>query len=253
VSVISVSGLVLFMLTSLLVGLRVLALWWRTRKLPELLLAVAMLCVGFLAYAVGTAGKLFVEGTVEQREVLTMIGLSIECIGDVALIAFSWRVFRPREAWAGALAGTLTALIALAFVGEALSGELLRYSDLTPITGPYVPLALAARGAAPTWMAIECLRLHHNLRLRQRIGLAQPLVVNRVALWGIGIGSSSLGFSVSIVHRLVYGTGLRAHVWALSTVSLLATISALCIGLAFFPPPAYRRWVEGRPHGPPRA
>ena len=59
---ISVAGLLLSMVASLVVGSRVLALWWRTRKLPELLLAVATLCVGFIAYAVGTAGKILVEG-----------------------------------------------------------------------------------------------------------------------------------------------------------------------------------------------
>lgn len=252
-SFLSIGGVVLFMLTSLVVGTRVLALWRRTRKLPELLLAIAMLCVGFIAYAVGTAGKLLVEGTPDQRALFTLLGLSTECVGHVALVAFSWRVFHPREGWAGALAGTLCALIAVALCGEILSGEYLRYSDMQPISGPYLLIGLAARGAAPTWMAIECLRLHHKLKLRQKVGLAEPLVVNRVALWGIAIGASSLGFVASIVHRLVYGTGLRAHVWALTTVSALATVSALCLGLAFFPPRAYRRWIEERPGPAPRA
>ncbi|MBI3201403.1 MAG: hypothetical protein HYZ29_07660 [Myxococcales bacterium] len=249
----SVAGLVLSMLASLVVGSRVLGLWWRTRKLPELLLAVATLCVGFIAYAVGTAGKILVEGTQDQRALFTLIGLSVECIGHVALVAFSWRVFRPREAWAGGLAGTLTALIAVALAGEIVSGELLRYSDMIPISGPWVPFGLAARGAAPTWMALECFHLHHKLRLRQRIGLADPLVVNRVLLWGVAIGCPALGFAVSIAHRLVYGTGLRAHVWALSTVSLLATTSAVALSLAFFPPKVYRRWLEERPGPAPRA
>jgi hypothetical protein len=43
---------------------------------------------------------------------------------------------------------------------------------------------------------------------------------------------------------LIYGTGLREHAWVLSTVSLLATISAASIGSAFFPPKAYRRWAR---------
>lgn len=252
-SLLSVGGVVLFMLTSLVIGSRVLALWWRRKNLPELLLAIALLCVGFIAYAVGTAGKLLVEGTQEQRQVFTLVGLSIECVGHGALVAFSWRVFHPRDTWAGALAGTLAALIGVALSGEVLSGEYLRYSDMRPISGPWLLFGLAARGAAPTWMAFECFRFHHKLRLRAKIGLAEPLVVNRVLLWGIAIGCSALGFGMNIVHRLVYGTGLRAHVWALTTVSALATVSALCLGLAFFPPKAYRRWLEERPGPAPRA
>ncbi len=179
--------------------------------------------------------------------------IGAECVGHGALVAFSWRVFHPRDTWAGALAGTLAALIGVALSGEVLSGEYLRYSDMRPISGPWLLFGLAARGAAPTWMAFECFRFHHKLRLRAKIGLAEPLVVNRVLLWGIAIGCSALGFGMSIVHRLVYGTGLRAHVWALTTVSALATVSALCLGLAFFPPKAYRRWLEERPGPAPRA
>jgi hypothetical protein len=245
-SVLSIGGVVLFMLTSLVVGLRLLALWWSTRRLPELLMAIALLCVGFLSYAVGTAGKLLVAGTLEQRSLFTSIGLCIECAGHFALIAFSWRVFHKRDIWAGALAGVLCALIAVAFSGEVMSGEYLRYSDSQLISGLYVPIGLAVRGAAPAWMAIECFRLHGKFRLRLQIGLAEPMVVNRVALWGVGLGSSALGFALSVVHRLVFGTGLRVHVWALSTVSVLATITAVSIGIAFFPPQAYRRWIENR-------
>jgi hypothetical protein len=59
--VVSLLGVVVFMLTSLVVGTRVIALWWRTRKLPELLLGIALLLVGFVCYAVGTAGKLVAD------------------------------------------------------------------------------------------------------------------------------------------------------------------------------------------------
>jgi len=252
-SLLSVGGVLLFMLTSLVIGSRIFALWVRTRRLPELLLAIAMLAVGFVAYAVGTAGKILVEGTPEQRAAFTLVGLSIECVGHVALIAFSWRVFHPKNARAGAFAGALVALIAVALVGEIRSGQFLRYSDMQPMEGPWLVLGLAARGAAPGWMAFECFRLHRRLRLRLRIGLADPLVVNRVLLWGLGIGATAAGFATSIVHRLMYGTGLRAHVWALTLVSGLATVAALCLALAFFPPAAYRRWLEARPGPAPRA
>lgn len=246
-NVLSVAGVLVFMVASLVVGTRLFALWLRTRKLPELLLGIAVLCVGFLAYAVATLGKLLVDGGSDARPLMTFVGLSIECIGHVALISFAWRVFHAKAVWAGALAGALVAFIAAALVGEVVSGEYLRYSDSIPISGPYLLLGLFARGAAPTWVAFECFRFHDKLRRRMKIGLADPLVVNRVLLWGCALGASSLGFGMAIVHRLIWGTGLRAHVWALSSVSALAMVSALCIFLAFFPPERYRRWVQGPP------
>lgn len=240
----SLAGVVLFMLASLGVGARLLALYARSRKLPELLLGSALLCVGFLAYAVGTAGKLLLEATPETRSLLTILGLSIECVGHLSLVAFSWRVFHPRSRAAAGFAVLLALFICGTLAAEVSSGQHLRYSDLEPISGPELPLALSARASAPAWMALECFRFHAQLRRRLAIGLADPLVVQRVLLWGVGIGASALAYAGTVAHRLVFGTGLRVHVWALSSVSVLGTIAAVCIGLAFFPPSAYRRWAR---------
>lgn len=240
----SAVGLVLFMLTALVVGARVLLLHRATRKLPELLLGTALILVGFLCYAVGTAAKIWVPADESTRAFLTAVGLAIECLGQMALILFSWRVFHATERWAKLVAAALVSAIGFALAGELASGEYRRYADLTPISGPWVPLGLSARGAAPAWMAIECLAFYRKARRRLAIGLAEPIVVNRALLWGVGIGASALGYVVSVAHRLIYGTGLRAHELALGLVSALALVAAACISLAFFPPEAYRRWIE---------
>jgi hypothetical protein len=245
-------GIGLFMLTSLVVGVRVLALWFRTRKLPELLLAIAVLCIGFLAFAVGTAGKLLLDANYAARGALTILGLSIEYIGSGALLVFAWRVFRPDARWATALAIAFGVMIAAALTGELVSGEYMRYADSQPMRGPFLPLGLTARGIGPSWMAVECFLYHSMLRRRLRLGLAERLVVHRVALWGTGIGASALAYVASVAHRLIFGVGLREHVWAIGGVSVLAMISAICIGVAFFPPRAYRRWAEGSSEPPPR-
>ncbi len=242
---ISLAGLALFMLTSLVVGLRVMLLWRRTRKLPELLLSIALLCTGFLAYAVGTAGKLFISGSLDLRRFLTLLGLASESAGVMALIAFAFRVFHPRETWAKVVTAALFGLIAVALCGEILSDEYLRYSDSQPISSLWVPLSLSARGLGPAWMSFECFRYHRKLKKQLALGLASPLVVQRVFLWGVGIGASALGYTTSVIHRLAYGTGLKAHYWALNIVSFFALVASVCIGLAFFPPASYRRWVDG--------
>jgi len=243
VKVVTLFGVALFMLTSAVVGIRLLWLYRQTRKLPELLMAIALLCSGFLAFAVGTAGKVLVEGAPSLRSSLTLLGLSIEYVGDAAMALFAWRVFHADKRWARGMIGLLALFGAVGFAGEVLSGEYLRYADSAPIQGPWIPLGLAARSLAPTWLAVECLRFHAQLRRRVRIGLADPLVMHRVGLWGTAMASSAVAYVVPIVHRLVYGTGLREHVWAISIVSALAMVAAVCLGIAFFPPRAYRRRV----------
>jgi len=240
----AVAPLALFMITSLVVSVRLVMLWQRTRKLPELLLATAMFSSGFLAYAVATALKLLVPGSLELRRWLSLTMLTIECVGIVALIGFARQVFHRGKKWATAFAILLCALLALAVSAEVLTGEILRYSDSYPITGPYVPLGLAARGSGPAWMAFECFRYHAKLRRQRALGLVPRLVVDRVLAWGIGIGASAIAYAFAIGHRLLYGTGLRDHDWALGVASLLALISSLCIAFAFFPPKSYRRWAS---------
>lgn len=224
-----------FMITSLIVGIRVAILFSRTRKLPELLLSIALLFTGFLAFAVGTTAKLFVEGTESLRRALVLAGLATECVGVLALVAFAWRVFHPKSRGATLFAALVAAFIGAALVGEVSTGQYLRYSDSIPIAGPWVPLGLAARGCGPAWVAFECLRYHAKLRKRARLGLAEPVVVRRVGAWGIALGASALAYVTSVFHRLVFGTGLREHDWAVALVSVLALVSAVGIALAFFP------------------
>ncbi len=249
--VLSLAGLALFMLTALVVGLRLFGLFLRTRRLPELLLSVALLCVGFLPFAVGTAAKLLVTGSEGARFGFTIAGLVVETAGVLSLVAFAWRVFHADRAWAKVVAAVLAAAMVAAVAGEIGSGQLLRYSDAEPISGPIIPLALAARGLGPAWVSVECLRYHGMLRRRLRLGLAEPLVVHRVLLWGTALGASALGYAATVAHRIAFGTGLREHVWAVGLVSLLAMVSACGIALAFFPPARYRAWVEARAPRPP--
>ncbi|MFW5876101.1 MAG: hypothetical protein ACOCXM_05150 [Myxococcota bacterium] len=226
------------------VGLRLLRLYSITHLLPELLLAIGLLCTGLLGFAVEMLAKV-APGVPERAQLaLALVGLAGEYAGAVALIVFARKVFHPRARWAGALAWLTVVALVAALLGEWLSEQYLHYVDAQPIEGPYVPLGIAARGFAPAWMAIDAFRYHGLIRRRARIGLAEPLVVHRVALWGTASAASAIGHAVGVTHRAIWGTGLEAHTWSLNLVAGLAFVSAACIGLAFFPPPVYRRWVR---------
>lgn len=234
-------GVGLFMLTSLVVGSRLAWLYVQRRKLPELLMAFALLCTGFLAFAVGTAAKILVTPTPALQHNLAVLGLTIEYLGDAAIMLFAWRVFHADKRWAAGVIALLGVLAVAGFCGEVLSGQVLHYADSEPMVGPWIPLGLAARGLAPTWMAFECFRFHAQLRRRVRIGLADPLVMQRVGLWGLAMAACALAYVVPIAHRLIYGTGIREHLWAISAVSALAMVTAVSLWIAFFPPRRYRQ------------
>lgn len=243
---IALVGLGLFMVISLVVGVRLLVHGVRTREAPELLLSAALLCTGFFAFAVGTAAKLLVTPTEGRVSTFTALGLAIECTGVLALGGFAWRVFHPRTRIGIACAAGLFVLVGGAYVGEIASGEFVRYADGQAMHGPWLPLGLTARSLGPGWVAFECVRFHAKLQKRLRLGLADPFVVHRVALWAVALGASFTAYATSFVHRMVYGTGIRFHAWAVGIISLLATVTAVGIFLAYFPPARYRAWIEAR-------
>jgi hypothetical protein len=247
VSVVSLAGVVLFMLASVVVGTRLLLLWRITRQLPELLLAIALWCTGFLGFALETVARSAPGLADQSRFTIILLGLVGEYVGAAALILFAWRVFRPQEGWAASFALLLGVTLAGALAGEILSGQYMRYIDSELIEGPAVPFGIAARGLAPAWMAVEAFRYHAMLRRRVRLGLAEPVVVHRLALWGTATAASALAHAGTAYHRIRYGSALMEHDWALNTVSALAFVAAVGIAFAFFPPAFYRRLLARTP------
>lgn len=237
--IVSLTGLVLFMLVSLAVGGRLL---WRggRNRVPELLMGVALFCAGFLAFALGTAGKLFLDASETTRMGLTILGLSLEYVGNIAMALFAWRVFHRRSMIAMAVTTLFALAVCTALTLEITTGEYLRYSDAIATEEPWIPLALVVRAFAPGWLSFECFRFHASLRKRLRLGLAKRIVVHRVALWGVAMLCVTAGYSVSIVHRLLFGTGIAAHPWAVASVATGLLVAAVALGWAFFPPQGYR-------------
>ena len=83
--------------------------------------------------------------------------------------------------------------------------------------------------------------------MRRRLGLGDPLVADRFALWGVGIGLGSLGILAGAAST-VFGwfvPVLAQH--ADFVISLLGLAAAALLLLAFMPPQAYVRWRH-QPH-----
>ncbi len=235
-----------FALVSVAVAIRLLLLFRRTRRAPELLLSLALLGTGLVGFALGVLAKGYPTLAPLSRTLLQVLDLGGEYVGATATTIFALVVFRPGVTWARAWVGLWCAAAIGCLSWELVSGEYVHYTDDRPIDGIAVPVGLGVRALAFIWMTAEAWRSRQMMKRRLRLGLAEPDVVNRIGLWMTASLFSGLGYVLSVIHRAHWGTGLSAHDWALGIVGAFALVSAICLGLAFFPPDVYQRWIEKR-------
>lgn len=232
----------LLVVISLAVALRLLRLRRQTGGTPELLLGVMLLLTVGVGYP-----ALIAAGRTEGETARALFGLSNVCTngGFALLFVFTWRVFRARERWAALLAGAGVAVLMLNLVLRVhdaivqselrLGGEAVGQSILqgAPVCAAYL------------WTAWESLSYYAQMRRRLRLGLADPVVVNRFLLWG----GMALAVFIGVV---LNGVALARHVDILSSPLVLFASSctgltqAILLFLAFLPPRAYLEWVRSR-------
>ncbi len=81
------------------------------------------------------------------------------------------------------------------------------------------------------------------LRRRIQIGLSDPLVANRLLLWGVG---SCCGTGILIGYLPVIMLPAE-HLWTqlgLLNIGVLGAVATVAYGFAFFPPRGYADWVR---------
>jgi hypothetical protein len=236
-------GVGAFLLTCLVVGIRLLLLAARTRQTPELALGLTLFVSG------GLGGILYFLGSTRAEDLGTLAvwfggsGRLCLTVGAITLWGFTWRVFRPDAPWAAALFALATCVVVAGFVGEAMTTGFRAES----IDGFWSPLGVLARGLAYLWASIESLHYFGILRRRLRIGLGDPELVNRFLLWGIATTAASGIYAVALLNLLEssahdVAAGVFKPTWALLTSGLGLT-SAVCTWLAFLAPARYRRWL----------
>ncbi len=237
-------GVGAFLVSCLVVGIRLLLLAARTRQTPELALGLTLFMSG------GLGGILYFLGTNRAEELGALAPWVAGCgrlclsVGALTLWGFTWRVFRPGSGWAAALFALATCVVVMGFVGEALTTGF----GVGRIDVLWSRLGVLARGLAYLWAAIESLRYFVALRRRIRIGLGDPVVMNRFLLWGIATSAASGIYAVALVNLFQtsahdIAAGMFRPTWALLTSGLGLT-SAVCTWLAFLAPARYRRWLE---------
>jgi hypothetical protein len=230
-----------------LVGGRLLRLAVRTRKAPELAIGLALLVyAAFTQPAALAVGGAWDQLPFEARVAAFLaqyLGYQVTLWG---LGVFTWVVFGLASRWRAALCGALGALggIGLVFV----------FLDQWPTVVSGAPLESHVREAtiglafalAFGWTAWESLHYRSRLRRRLALGLADPVVVNRFLVWGVGAALSTALLCALIVLTF-FGMGVTsASPSAHLVVALAGLVNAGAWLLTFFPPEAYARRVRER-------
>jgi hypothetical protein len=236
-------GMGAFFLMGLVVGVRLVALGWRSRQWPELLVGAGLLCLGPLSFPAAVTGIRLLDTRPELGAPILAYAVAMLAVGGSCAAVFTYLVFRRGSALARLGAVVVPVGLATCWVVTAhTSGFDLRGRGMDLSGG----VAFLLRAFALGWAAAESLRYWHLLRRRLALGLADPLTTNRFALWGIGIGAGSLITLVALVgstrspDQLVMSDGLNL------VISFLGLVAAVTLFLAFLPPARYRSFIEGR-------
>jgi hypothetical protein len=231
-----------FVLVSLALGVKLLWLARRTRQLPEFACGLALLLMGAIGYPLLAVAQQATNLPVGFRSGLLVAQMICHVVANAAFCTFTRTVFRPSAKWASALSAavvvavTAEAAIQVATPGLAAfvtTGEgIWRYHGGVAI----VPLL---------WAATESLRYGGQLARRERIGLADPVIVDRFRLWSVGMLFAASVTAVSVTLELRGTTMVNVPEGGLA-IGVLGTLSALSMWFAFLPPAAYTRWVANR-------
>ena len=166
--------------------------------------------------------------------------LAVACRAGVSasvlcLLLFTRVAFGPDERWAGALVAGLGLAMLAGFVGSGALGDWGGFRN----DNAWIWLENAAQLGAYLWACAEPASYYAKLRRRRRLGLADPVVVNRVLLW-------TLYGAAFAVYQLVWMVVVACFEDLTALDPLLVALSVggqVALWLAFMPPLPYRRWL----------
>jgi hypothetical protein len=167
-------------------------------------------------------------------------------LGLVAILEFNCRVFHPGEAAVRGVAAVIATAMLAGWLDYGLRGG---FAALLGGAGAWTMMAGIV--AANLWTAIDPLRYHARMRRRLRLGLADPVVVDRLLLWGAGSLARTLMVVIGVaasafLMRLHPGAILAASPAALVLASACGSATAVAYWVAFRPPRPYLRWRSRR-------
>jgi hypothetical protein len=221
----------------MLLGVRLLRIAARNRGMPELLMGFYLLLSPPATSLVMRIDRF----PPEYHRLLENLAYPALAIASLCLCNFAWRVFRPDARWAKAAVALCSATF-LWMLLRVMTGAA-SMEDESASLAPRIVMLLTYG-----WLFVECVLQHRMLVRRMRLGLADPVVVNRFLLFAIWSGV--LGFLPGVALMLAFlvdagevqpSGGLFSAVMRLTGILIYGAI-----WLSFLPPKPYTRWLQRR-------
>lgn len=236
-------GFAAFFVASLTVGVRLVALWLRTRELPELLIGIGVLGIGPVGFGIATVAELARTGQPGLARIAMAVAMLAISAGVFAKYLFNWRVYHPQRASLGFVPFAAALLLTGCFALDVASGL-----DSPFRSGPSYLVRTGLQIGCLLWGSAEALLYWRKMRRRLQLGLADAVVTNRFFLWGLGAGAAGVGSLVGVIGQLATGRLPIDVPWLMMSSSLHGLTAAVAMWLAFVPTAGYRRFI--RSHAP---
>lgn len=233
-------GVATLWLTCITLGAPLLLRGIRSRAFPEAALGVALLGTGALGLPLQAFSRLAAADNPGMVTVLAGSGLAAGTLGMMALCTFTWRVFRPESRLSRGICFGLWLLFLGSALTQALVGGLGANDEYH-----WLVLAVTERFIVLAWTAFEAGAYHGRVRKRCRIGLADPMMVNRFLLATVA-AAAACGICLVIGVMLVSGVLLRESTVLGLAFALLTVACAVSLWLICIPPSAYARFIRAR-------
>jgi len=224
-------------------GIRLMRLARRTGGKPEFWLGGFFGIVGLSLILTPLGGQM--TGTTLGR-VLVTTGQAATTLGLICLIRFNWQVFRPGSTTARTFALFCGGLDLACFIVAAWMG-------FGPaLQSDFGHVFVFSRFLILAWSCFECTTHALMMKKRLALGLADPVVTNRFALWAMWTGvlaalplvATGVKLSGAI---LVAAPGEPMTATLRMLLAIIASgsmVAAVAVALAFFPPQRYQAWLR---------
>jgi hypothetical protein len=236
--------LLLFVAVVTVVGVRMLLLSRRTGGIHERLIGGGMVLIGTIGFPGGIASG-FGGPVGDMRLPVWFASTILTQIGILLIYAFTWQVFRPKEAWGRGIVGAAALILFASMIG---SGYALATAPDTAVSTlvarDWLLVGMIGYAGCFLWSAIEGFVHWNHARRRFALGLADAVVVNRFLLWG-AFGLAASGINVASGIGAALGLDPSQSAVVLVPMGLLGFVASVSMYLAFLPPAAYLARIRG--------
>lgn len=230
-----------YVVLSLVIGIRLLLLYSRSRELPELLMAICLLSEGVVFNTIRWLRLSLETQTADYAALLESVSRPALAISAISVAVFAWRTVRAGSRWAP-IAVLVLAAPMCAWVVARMFTELSVFEQSTAGV-------LTLRGAfllCYVWAALEMQLYYRSAKRRERVGLeVDPLATHRVLFLSISFWSFAI-FWLSALTFVSLSRNFDVSGVASQMLGAAGIVRVVALWLAFLPPKQLAQHLHGK-------